>query len=443
MPEPVAEQNQDPKPDVTVTVTEEDVSRSPSDVIVRLSGQVERFRETTDTLRTEVAQMRAAGRPASEVEEKVQRIGADVVQMRDEMRTLATELRAAEMLRQDRDEATDKSYKLNEEQDAFYKHLQGETTVKELAQLQAQRAQGGVRLSLVEDASNKPIIPERDLRALRRDLPEDRIFRRHCRAIPVAGDSAKRGMIPNATATFGSLETGEKVEADIIQNPDPKYGSIHVKELNVLILIGRNLVEDNTVQLRQALLAGARDGIGDIEDNKFCAGDGLLEPEGLFQQIAGLENWWIPRFSTLSPGAVTLDDMLRLIRALPKKVRKKGQCQILTSPELLTQFLLEKNSNGDYMVQHRVTLEAPEMLAGWAVHDIDGPSAVPSVGTSADVAGFGNLGRTYQIIDRHSIRVKVFDEKFYTQGLYGYMLTARYGGGIAYPNHYRILNVPA
>lgn len=288
--------------------------------------------------------------------------------------------------------------------------------------------------ALVSDATGQILIPEELEAEIYRELPKITIIRSLATVRQIRTDRIRRRSLTEVAVGWGKLETGTTItESTMVPDDDYQY----VEDLYGLTKIGEDELMDTDVALESIVTDSFSRAIAEAEDTAFIVGTGHAnkQPEGI------LNGSVVARVDAGQAGAITADDILKLIYEVPAQYRRNGVLIVNSKTELAMRLL--KDSNGQYLWQPSLQQGRPATFAGYPIYNQEDVPQIPAAGTAADVAIFGDIRSGYRIIDRLGMTVQRLVELYAESGLVGFKVHYRVGGGVIRPDALRILRVPA
>lgn len=288
--------------------------------------------------------------------------------------------------------------------------------------------------ALVSDATGQILIPEELESEIYRELPKLTIIRSLATVRPIRTDRIRRRSLTEVQVGWGKLETGTAItESTMVPGEEFQY----VEDLYGLTKIGEDELMDTDVALESVVTDSFSRAIAEAEDTGFVVGTGHAnkQPEGI------LNGTVVPRVNAGQAGAITTDDMLKLIYEVPAQYRQNGVFILNSKTELALRLL--KDSNGQYLWQPSLQAGRPNTFAGYPIYNQEDIPEIPAAETAADVVIFGDIRAGYRILDRLGMTVQRLTELYAEAGLVGFKVHRRVGGGVIRPNALRILRVPA
>ena len=319
---------------------------------------------------------------------------------------------------------------------AFFKALRGGVgvlTPEERALLNPAR-KGLETKALVEDAAGEILVPEEVESEIYRRLPKITVIRPLASVRPTRSNRVRRRSLTELQVGWGKLETGATLTES---TPVPGEEWLYVEDLYGETKIGKDELDDTDVNLTGFIAESFAQAIAETEDTAFVIGRGhdYEEPEGI------LNNTQIPRVDAGQSGGITTDDVIKLIYNVPPQYRRNGV--LICSSDTAMRLRLLKTQDGVYLWQPNLQAQQPDTFAGYPVYDQNDLPMIPQAGQSADVMIFGDVRAGYRILDRQAMTIQVLLETYARQGMIGYLVRYRVGGGVVRPDAFAILRVPA
>ncbi|BER92693.1 phage major capsid protein [Atrimonas thermophila] len=375
---------------------------------MQLEEKIVELVKLTEALREKQEKLEKGLVTKAEFEELKEKIEKDYLEIK-------TALQRPETAAQDVDE--EKAQK----KAAFFKYLRGEILNRE-------------EKALVADSTGQILIPEELEAEVRMEKPKTAVIRPLATVRTIRSDRIRRRSLTDVSVSWGKLETGATLTES---TPTPSEAYIYVEDLYALAKVGEDELMDTDIALESLLVQAFSNKTAEAEDTAFVAGTGHSngQPEGI------LNGTTVTRVNAGQAGAITADDILRLIYEVPSQYRKNGVLIVNSSTELA--LMLLKDNNGQYLWQPALQAGRPNTFRGYPVYTQDDVPEIPAAGTAADVAIFGDLKSGYMVVDRLGMTVQRLTELYAESGLVGFKVHYRVGGGVVWPNALRILQVPA
>lgn len=288
--------------------------------------------------------------------------------------------------------------------------------------------------ALVSDATGQILIPEELESEIYRELPKLTIIRSLATVRQIRTDRIRRRSLTEVTVGWGKLETGTATtESTMVPGEEYQY----VEDLYGLTKIGEDELMDTDVALEGIITDSFSRAIAEAEDKAFIVGTGHAnkQPEGI------LNGTVVARVNAGQAGAITADDVLKLIYEVPAQYRQNGVLIMNSKTELALRVL--KSSDGQYLWQPSLQAGRPNTFAGYPIYNQEDVPEIPNAEIAADVVIFGDVRAGYRILDRLGMTVQRLIELYAESGLVGFKVHYRVGGGVIRPDALRILRVPA
>jgi len=295
------------------------------------------------------------------------------------------------------------------------------------------------RKQLVENASGQILVPEELETEIYRELPNASVIRGLATVRQIRTDRVRRRSLTEVDVGWGKLETGATLTASTLV---PSEAFLYVEDLYGLTKIGEDELMDTDVALESLIVDSFSRAIAQAEDTAFVIGAGhnSQQPEGILtSEDPAQQKKLIERVDAKTVKAVTADDILSLIYAVPAQYRRNGVLLVNSQTELALRLLKDKNDQ--YLWQPSLQAGRPNTFAGFPVYNQEDIPSIPAETTPADVAIFGDLRSGYRILDRLGITIQRLTELYAESGLIGFRVHYRVGGGVIRPNALRVLHV--
>lgn len=308
---------------------------------------------------------------------------------------------------------------------------------------------------VANDDTSGVLIPAELESEIQMALPNITVMRNLCTVMPVNSDRLRRRSLTNVTVGWGKLEASDTADlGDFESSVTAGDAYIHVENLNGLIKLGEDLLADSDVMLESILRDAFANAMAEAEDAAFVMGEGHSagEPEGIVAAKDATNNPIVPRVETLSPGEITVDDLIELEYKVPAKYKKNAAFIMSSATEKLIRKLKAQGLDSAGSITSNIPLWEPSIqsgrpatLMGYPVYNNDFlPAPVVTVGgADKDVIIFGNFKLGYVILDRAGMSVQRLTELYAEQDLVGLKVKKRVGGGIVRPDAMAVLRLVA
>jgi HK97 family phage major capsid protein len=291
-----------------------------------------------------------------------------------------------------------------------------------------------VRAALVEDATGQILVPEDVEAGIRRTLAQENVMRGLATVRTTTSNRIRRRRITEVTVGWGQLETGAAL---VESTPTPSEAFLYVEDMYGLVRIGEDELMDSDVNLSDTVEDSFGRATADQEETAFVLGTGNAsnQPEGFTLGAT------VTRVNAAQNAAITADDLLSLMYAVPSQYRRRGAFLVNSQTELAMRKL--KDADGQYLWQTSLQAGVPATFAGRPVYNQEDLANIPAATVTADVAAFGDWAIGYLIVDRLGMTVRRLNELYATAGMVGFLAHQRVAGGVVEPDALRILRVPA
>ncbi|WP_043643110.1 phage major capsid protein [Nocardioides alkalitolerans] len=291
--------------------------------------------------------------------------------------------------------------------------------------------------ALVENAAGEILVPEDLESEILRELPGLTVMRELASQRTVTTNRIRRRSMGEVSVGWGKLETGEQELVDSMPGvPTEEY--TYIEDLYGLAKIGEDEFDDTDVNLEAFVRDSFSRATGEAEDTAFAVGTGHPDkmPVGIFAPTALTG---IPTVASAALNALSVDDFLALVYAVPPQYRRNGSFLMPSSTEL--HLSTKKDANGQYLWQPSVQAGRPNTFKGYAVNNQEDIGAL-GVG-SRNVAAFGDYNAGYRVYDRLGMTVQRLVELYAEDGMIGFKVRRRVGGDVIRPQAIRVLRTPA
>lgn len=308
---------------------------------------------------------------------------------------------------------------------------------------------------VASDDTSGVLIPAELESGIQMALPNITVMRNLCTVMPVNSDRLRRRSLTNVTVGWGKLEASDTADlGDFESSVTAGDAYIHVENLNGLIKLGEDLLADSDVMLESILRDAFANAMAESEDDAFVMGEGHSagEPEGIIAAKDATNNPIVPRVETLTPGEITVDDLIELEYEVPAKYKKNAAFIMSSATEKLIRKLKAQGLDSAGSITSNIPLWEPSIqsgrpatLMGYPVYNNDFLPApvVTAGGADKDVIIFGNFKLGYVILDRAGMSVQRLTELYAEQDLVGLKVKKRVGGGIVRPDAMAVLRLVA
>lgn len=158
-----------------------------------------------------------------------------------------------------------------------------------------------------------------------------------------------------------------------------------------------------------------------LEEKQFIAGTGSKQPSGILTGGTSA-------LTAASATALTADELLDLVHAVPAEYRRKGAF-LMADPTVKLLRKLKSNDN-QYIWQPGLKEGQPDTLLGYKVHTSD---QMPVAAAGAKPVIFGDF-KQYRILDRKGLYFQRLNEIAATSGQVGFLAYRRYDAKVLRAN---------
>lgn len=290
--------------------------------------------------------------------------------------------------------------------------------------------------ALVEDATGEILVPEDLEKEVLRALPHLTVVRNLADIRSTTSDRVNVRSLAEVAVGWGKIEvTGGAMTST---SPVPSQIYIYPEDLYAMAQVGEDELADTDVNLESIIADSFARAIAYAEDKAFMVGTGHgnYQPAGMLDTTGA-----ITAVNTKQNGAVTADDFMNLVYAVPSQYRNNGSFIVNSQTELAIRLL--KDGKGQYLWQPSVQAGRPNTFLGKPIYNEEDCPNIPGAGTSAKVAVFGDIKAGYRIVDRSGMTLTRLNERYAELALVGFRVHKRVGGAVVRADAMRTLNVIA
>jgi HK97 family phage major capsid protein len=290
------------------------------------------------------------------------------------------------------------------------------------------------RKALVADTTGQILIPEELESEVYRSLAALNEMRGLATVRTTASDRIRRRSLTEVTGGWGKLELGGTPTET---TPVPSEAYTYVEDWNGLTKIGKDELMDSDQNIEAILADSFARAIADDEEDGFINGTGhtFEQPEGILLAASG-----VTCVDNAAAGAVTFEDLLSLMYAVPKQYRRNGSFIMHSGTELLLALLRETatGGSGPFLWTPSPAVGQPASIWGRPVYNCE---TMPQIGdgTLQKVAIFGDIKAGYRIVDRLGMNIQRLNELFAGSGMIGLLANKRTTGSVIRADAMRIL----
>lgn len=286
-------------------------------------------------------------------------------------------------------------------------------------------------MSIGSDPDGGYLAPVEWDRSITEELREESPIRANSEVMTISGQGFKRLYMTGAPGSGWVGETAARPQTTTPQLSELNFG---VGEIYANPAITQQALDDAAIDLEAWLGGAVRDEFSKQENIAFLSGDGVNKPHGLLTYLTGGANQARHPFGAIETGDApvggvdgdTLIDFLYGFKSNQLTPNSKWFMNRATQGAIRTL----KDANGNYIWQAGLQPGQPSSLLSYPIVDIPG-MAVPGAGNT--VALFGDMRRTYLVIDR--IGVRVMRDPYTNKPYVHFYTTKRVGGGVQDPQY--------
>ncbi|RZI61400.1 MAG: phage major capsid protein [Zymomonas sp.] len=240
----------------------------------------------------------------------------------------------------------------------------------------------------------------------------------------------------------GSGWVGETASRPATSTPQFTALSFGVGELYANPAASQTLLDDAEIDIEAWLAGEVETEFERQESIAFLSGDGVNKPYGIMTYITGGTNAarhpWGDIKVTASGDAALIkpDPLIDMIYSLPAAYSPNAK--FYSNRNALAALRKLKDGQGNYLWQPTYVAGQPSTLAGYAL--VDMPD-MPGVGAGTVPLLFGDMQRTYLIIDRMGVRV--LRDPYTNKPYVSFYTTKRVGGGVQNPDAMKAYKISA
>lgn len=244
------------------------------------------------------------------------------------------------------------------------------------------------------------------------------------------------------TSGFGSGWVGETAARPQTSTGQLQPLDFTTGELYANPAASQQMLDDAVIDLEQWIASEVETEFSLQEGLAFVAGDGVNKPRGFLTYATGgtaaavHPAGSIPVVAASSATAITVDNMIDLVYALPQQLSQDAR--FVMNRNSLASARKLKDDNGNYLWEPSVQAGSPSQLLGYPVTEM---AAMPTPAANALPVAFGDFRRGYLIVDRQGVRV--LRDAYTNKPFVHFYTTKRVGGGVIDPNAIRILKMAA
>lgn len=230
----------------------------------------------------------------------------------------------------------------------------------------------------------------------------------------------------------GSGWVGETAARPATTNPGLTSLPWAIGEIYANPAASQDLLDDSLINVADWLGGEVEYEFSRQEGIAFLSGDGTNKPNGLLTYVTGGANAATHPFGAITTtasgavGAFTTDAIITLIYALPAIFQ--ANAKFFSNRLSMAAMMKLKNGQGNYIWQPSFQAGQPATLMGAPIVDLPD---MPAVATGNAAMLYGDMKRTYLVIDRMGTRV--LRDPYTNKPFVQFYTTKRVGGGVQNP----------
>lgn len=294
-------------------------------------------------------------------------------------------------------------------------------------------------LTVGTDAEGGYLAPIEWDRTITSEVREISPIRANAQVIQISGRGFSRVY---SDATVGSGWVGETAARPATTTPGLTTLEFLTGEIYANPAISQQALDDVAINLEQWIAGEVADEFAEQEGVAFVSGDGSNKPYGILTFVTGAANAARHPFGAIETVAGTgtsltdSDDLLDLVYGLPSRYRTNAKFYLNDATAGVVRKL--KDGDGNYLWQPMMVAGQPSMIGGFPVVEV---AAMPDLAANAVSVLFGNMERTYLVVDRVGFRL--LRDPFTNKPFVHFYVTKRVGGGVQDPRYMRALKMAA
>lgn len=261
--------------------------------------------------------------------------------------------------------------------------------------------------SLLEDIANENVVRSlADVRSSTSDVE-----------IPYASTHTQAYLIAEGAAFTASTPAFDKK-------------TMRAYKVGALSYVTHEAMQDMFIDIEAWLRDDFAQAFADLEETHFISGTGLGQPSGILTGGTSA-------LTAASATAITGDELIDLVYAVPEKYRKKGHFLLKdTSIKLIRKL---KDGQGQYIWQPGLQAGQPDSLLGYPVHT---SSAMEAAAAGKKAVVFGDF-KQFRVLDRRGLYFQRLVEIAATTGQVGFLAYRRYDSQVMHSNALQYITMHA
>ncbi len=270
-------------------------------------------------------------------------------------------------------------------------------------------------------------------------VKESSIMRSICNVIEVSSDSVDLIDVDKDGVVAGWSESVIE-QSDIADPLRVNKKTIQTHQLYAQPKATQKLVDDQCIDIELWLSQSLADVFAAQENNAFIKGDGVGKPRGILlsmdaKNTVNVQNAVSSGESDRSKlqAAITDEDIMKLFYSLPNTYIRDAKF-VVGRDAMQNIRMLKETATGRYLWQPDFSQKMSSTLLG---HEILIAADMPKISENFAPIMFGDFKRTYQIVDRHNIRI--LRDPFTHKPFIKFYATKTVGGAVINDNAIRFL----
>lgn len=300
--------------------------------------------------------------------------------------------------------------------------------------------------ALIENPAGEILVPVDLETEILRSLPKLTVIRALASQRSVSTDKIRRRSLSEVAVGWGKLELGSSAGQTLTDTmpTTPTEEFTYIEDLYGLAKIGEDELDDTDANLESFVRDSFGRAIGEAEDTAFTVGIGHASktPVGIFsvagEVTANTSTAGTYAGTTVNAPAVLVDDLKRLIYALPAQYRRNGAFLMASSTELFVSTV--KDGQGRYLWEPNTQAGRPNTFLGYAIHNQED---IDAIALAKSIAVFGDFNAGYRVYDRAGMTLQRLNELYAEAGMIGFKVRFRVGGDVLRPAAFKVLKTAA
>ena len=212
----------------------------------------------------------------------------------------------------------------------------------------------------------------------------------------------------------------------------PKFAKMAMSayKAGALSYVTVEAMQDMFVNMEQFIRDDYSRAFASLEEQQFISGTGSKQPTGILTGGTSA-------LTAASSAAITADEVMDLIYAVPAEYRRKGAFLMADQTVKLLRKL--KSNDNQYIWQPGLKEGQPDTLLGYKVHTSD-QMPLAAAGNKAMI--FGDF-KQYRILDRRGLYFQRLNEIAATSGQVGFLAYRRYDAKVMKPKALQYITMKA